>query len=55
MQVVFARRADGEEEMLLFELDPTAPNEVHSRGRYRIPSDGESARERRTLTDAKFW
>ena len=54
MQVVFARRADAEE-MLVYELDPTAPNEVHSRGRYRIPSDGESARERRTLTDAKFW
>ena len=51
--MVFARRADAEE-LLLFELDPSAPNEVHSRGRYRIPSDGLSARGR-TLTDAKFW
>ena len=54
MQVVFARRAD-QEEMLLFELDPTAPNEVYSRGRYRIPSNGLSARGSRMLTDAKFW
>ena len=54
MQVVFARRADGEE-LLLFELDPTAPNEVHSRGRYTIPSNRPSTRGSRTLTDAKFW
>ena len=53
MQVVFARRADAEE-MLLFKLDPSSPKEVHSRGRYLIPSGGEGAKGR-TLTDAKFW
>ena len=52
--MVFARRADAEE-LLLFELDPSAPNEVHSRGRYRIPSDGGKSALGRTLTDAKFW
>ena len=52
--MVFARRADAEE-LLLFELDPSAPNEVHSRGRHRIPSDDGKSERGRTLTDAKFW
>ena len=51
--VVFARRADADE-MLLFGLDPSsAANEVHSRARFVILSNGESKRGR-TLTDATF-
>ena len=52
-QVVFARGADCDE-MLLFDLDPSGANEVHSRATYAIPSDGASTKGRK-LTDAKFW